>query len=107
MQKLIDYLSNSSFDFGNWELSSEYKFDEFSKGDIASTVNVTEQATSYLSGNGVSAGSLVCPPPESVYILGSDVSFSYSPFCDLASLLNPLLLAFTWISAMVLYFRSL
>jgi hypothetical protein len=107
MNTLIDYLSNTSFDFGNWESKSNSKFNDFSQGKITSNIDVTSEATSYLSGKGVVINSNTCPSPETITILGSDVSLSYQPMCDLASLLNPVFLAFIWISAMVLYFRSL
>lgn len=109
MNKLIDYLKGTSIDVGDWTGKANTKFDAFSKDGIynGEQINVQDQATSYLSGNGVAITSSGCPNAESITILGSDVSFSYQPMCDLASLLKPLLLAFTWISAMVLYFRSL
>ena len=107
MNELIDFLDTTTIETGEWGTKAEGKFDQFSEDGMPhEQFNVEEEATSYLSGNGVSI-TAECPAAESIQILGSEVSFSYDPMCDLAGLLKPLLLAFTWISAMVLYFRSL
>ena len=107
MDELITYLDGTTVDTGEWDTKAEGKFDQFSEDGIPhDEFNVEAEATSYLSGNGVSI-TAACPAAESIDILGSNVEFSYGPLCDLADLLKPLLLAFTWISAMVLYFRSL
>jgi hypothetical protein len=108
MNSLIDYLGQTNIDVGDWSIKSESKLDQLSEGGLQlPDIDVQSTAQNYLNGGGVSLSSNTCPPAETINILGSDVSFSYQPLCDLASLLRPLLLAFTWLFAMVLYFRSL
>jgi hypothetical protein len=106
MNELITYLDNTTVDVGNVEQELENRMDVLSADGITSPdINVQEAANNYLN-DGVSI-SATCPVGDSIGVLGSDVTFSYQPMCDLATILNPLLLAFTWISAFVLYFRSL
>lgn len=106
MDDLIAYLNNTTVDVGTVEQDLENRMDILSSDGISSPdINVQEAANNYLN-DGVSI-SATCPVADSIGVLGSDVTFSYQPMCDLATILNPLLLAFTWISAFVLYFRSL
>lgn len=41
-------------------------------------------------------GSATCPPDVSIVVLGTDLAFSYQPFCDFAALVKPLILLLAW-----------
>lgn len=46
-----------------------------------------------------------CPSPNTVTVAGSALTFSYQPFCDFATLLNPLLVTFAYLSAAFIIVR--
>lgn len=40
-----------------------------------------------------------CPPDKSISLHGGTAVFSYQPICQLATMINPLVIAFAWLSA--------
>ena len=41
-------------------------------------------------------GSAVCPPDVSIVVMGTDLAFTYKPFCDFAAMVKPLVLLLAW-----------
>lgn len=57
----------------------------------------------------IGPGLMACPEPLALYVpyLDVEVGISYQPFCDLADLLNPLLIALAYFAGAVLLVRSI
>lgn len=57
----------------------------------------------------IGPGLMACPEPLALYVpyLDVEVGISYQPFCDLADLLNPLLIALAYFGGAVLLVRSI
>jgi len=45
-----------------------------------------------------------CPAPKRINLSGKDFDVSFQPFCDFATMINPLVIAFAWISAIGTFF---
>ena len=107
MDELIQYLDQTEIDIGDWLDKSNSKFDAFSQDGIShDTIDIQDSSTTYLDGDGISIESR-CPNDKSISTEYFSLDFSYQPFCTGATLLRPVLIAFTWVFCMVLYFRSL
>lgn len=63
----------------------------------------TEELTDF-NPSGGSAGS--CPVPHQISVFSRNYEISYQPFCDLALLLNPLVLAMAWLISGYIVTRS-
>lgn len=57
----------------------------------------------------IGPGLMACPEPLALYVpyLDVEIGISYQPFCDLADLLNPLLIALAYFGGAVLLVRSI
>lgn len=62
--------------------------------DVIPVTNVS------LSINPTSLGTGTCPTPKTITLVnGKTITMSYQPYCDFAVKLNPVLIAFAWLSA--------
>lgn len=83
-----------------WEHPDEPDFE-----GLRQVIDLREYDESVVIGPGLMA----CPEPLALYVpyLDVEVGISYQPFCDLADLLNPLLIALAYFGGAVLLVRSI
>lgn len=72
---------------------------------LRQVIDLREYEESVVIGPGVMA----CPEPLALYVpfIDTEIGISYQPFCDLADLLRPLLLALAYFAGAVLLVRSI